>query len=71
MMVNARLHIICGNCGCGDNFEYETGTRKDCEDITVGTDVCIACNNCATLHTLSDKMNEKSGPKLNLHTESR
>lgn len=22
-MVNSRLHVICGNCGCNDMFEYE------------------------------------------------
>lgn len=57
-MVRARIYIICGNCGCDDEFSYKTHERRDCEDDVVGWDVAISCRNCGTIHTLSDKMPE-------------
>lgn len=42
-MVNARLHLICGNCG---NAEYEKG-----DDLTPST-IYIKCKDCGTLHNL-------------------
>lgn len=54
-MSNAKLHIICGNCGCNDDFEFEV-TKTDCssDDKELFVDeVYIVCKNCATLHTLS------------------
>lgn len=54
-MVMARLHIICGNCGSNDEFEFETSF--ECSDDVEGDmydEVHIRCNNCGTIHTLSD-----------------
>jgi len=56
-MARSRLHIICGNCGCNDEFEWkivDTG-----RDISEGeenylSEVYITCKNCATLHSLSN-----------------
>ena len=48
-MVNARLHVICGNCGCNDMFEVGSATYDDHREIY------ISCHNCSTLHCLSDK----------------
>jgi hypothetical protein len=54
-MVCERLHVICGNCGCSDDFTYkiepayDNGPGDAYED-----DVWLTCNNCATIHTLSD-----------------
>ena len=57
-MVNAKLHIICGNCGCADMLEYEItrdayyvneGEENECKE-----DGCvITCRNCSTLHFVS------------------
>jgi uncharacterized Zn finger protein len=59
-MVNAKLHIICGNCGCSDMFTYEI--EKDGMDFGTYTDdaVYISCKNCSTLHNLEDNA-EKEG----------
>lgn len=53
-MVNAKLHIICGNCGCKDMFEYEIDDEaKDFGDHEEpGT--FIICKNCSTIHSLDD-----------------
>lgn len=64
-MVMARLHVICGNCGCNDEFKYHVDPEG--LDVSEGDDpkfkpsVVISCNNCATLHTLSDTIKENGG----------
>ena len=60
-MVNARLHLICGNCGCNDEWEWEYRTAE-IEDGEVLNDdeVWIWCRNCSTLHTLSDNAKHKA-----------
>jgi len=40
-MVNAKLHIICGNCGSTELF-YD---KKD---------HCIKCTDCITIHDLTE-----------------
>lgn len=64
-MVRARLHIICGNCGCNDELIFKIDQHG--HDMTGhdGTDdekyepaVCISCGNCSTLHDLSDTIEE-------------
>jgi predicted nucleic-acid-binding Zn-ribbon protein len=62
-MVMAKLHIICGNCGCNDMFEYEVDPEG--HDISDSQKqfkpaVFIKCRNCATLHDLSDTILEKT-----------
>lgn len=54
-MANAKLHIICGNCGCNDMFEYNI--KKDIDDDTNKEYqyISITCNNCHTIHTLDVK----------------
>jgi len=53
-MVNAKLHIICGNCGCNNHFEYEI--VKDAKDFgdCMEDGVYIKCKNCSTSHVLDD-----------------
>lgn len=50
MMVNARLHLICGNCGNADKdlfvAEYDKG-----DDLTPPT-IYIKCKDCGTIHNL-------------------
>jgi hypothetical protein len=54
-MVCARLHVICGNCGCSDDFSYKLELAQDNGPDDWGDDdVWVSCNNCATIHTLSD-----------------
>lgn len=59
-MVMARLHIICGNCGCNDMFSWKI--QKDYQDFGdyQKDDVCIYCKNCGTIHTLSDVIGQES-----------
>jgi uncharacterized Zn finger protein len=47
-MVMAKLHVICGNCGCGDDFTW------DFEDTKEGAYVFLKCHNCGTIHNLQD-----------------
>ena len=52
-MANAKLHMICGNCGCNDSFEYrhvEVFTGPDDEAQHMVTE--LVCKNCSTLHFL-------------------
>jgi hypothetical protein len=56
-MVHARLHIICGNCGCNNNFEYRAFDEDQDEEFS-HIDVRITCNNCSTIHGLEDNAKE-------------
>ena len=62
-MARARLHIICGNCGCNNMFEYEI--VPDGHDVTTDNEpefkpaVFIKCGNCSTIHDLWDTIPEK------------
>ena len=55
-MVNARLNMICGNCGCSDMFSFRIDMyAKDIsdEEEKYEPDVYIKCKNCSTVHNLS------------------
>lgn len=59
-MAHAKLHIICGNCGC--NTLFKSSIDLEGQDLTRDTphfspEVFIHCENCCTLHSLSDYMN--------------
>lgn len=49
-MARDRLHIICGNCGCNDEFNVKVFTAEEDGDIT--QDAFITCENCSTVHSL-------------------
>jgi uncharacterized Zn finger protein len=58
-MANARLHIICGNCGCNDKLTFDIVPEgHDISDTEPKFEpaVWIRCGNCATVHDLSDCM---------------
>lgn len=54
-MAHARLHIICGNCGCNDMFEYEIVKGADASEQDA---VWLWCRNCGTLHNIGDNAKE-------------
>lgn len=61
-MARARLHIICGNCGCNDEFEFvidPKGHDVTQEEPRFEPAVFISCRNCSTLHDLSTTMPQK------------
>lgn len=60
-MANARLHIICGNCGNGDKKYFSFEIVKDFIDYggRQEDDVLIKCKNCCTIHVLSNVLPEK------------
>ena len=58
-MVVAKLHIICGNCGCSDNFDYEVLRDSEDFDDHFEDGVYIKCNNCCTLHLLDTTISRK------------
>ena len=61
-MAHAKLHIICGNCGCNDMLIFRIA--KDGHDISTTNQtkykpaVFITCTNCSTLHDLSTTVDE-------------
>lgn len=65
-MVHDRLHIICGNCGQNltkdkmATWKYvETDINEKDSSVICPADVYISCNNCATIHSLSQYMEEE------------
>lgn len=60
-MAHSKLHIICGNCGSNDEFQHEIITNVDPEIWGEGYHaVYLSCNNCGTLHNLTDYSEFKS-----------
>jgi uncharacterized Zn finger protein len=59
-MARARLHIICGNCGSNDMFEYRIVTEINDDTNKEEQRISIACNNCSTLHCLEDNATKKN-----------
>lgn len=57
-MVCSSLHIICGNCGSLLTIDNENNekARANIEQEDGYTDVYITCENCATVHSLSEYM---------------
>jgi uncharacterized Zn finger protein len=53
-MANAKLHIICGNCGCNHMFVYEIVKDIDDDSGKEIQHVYLICKNCITLHNLDD-----------------
>lgn len=53
-MANAKLHIICGNCGQNNMFDYEIVEEINDDTNEPYQTVYIGCNNCHTLHDLED-----------------
>jgi hypothetical protein len=57
-MANAKLHMICGNCGCNDYFDYKIKTEIDDSNNEPYQVVYIFCKNCSTLHDLDKNANQ-------------
>lgn len=58
-MVMARLHVICGNCGCNDMFEYQIDPKGRDYGDRFEPAVYLYCGNCATIHDLADNAKER------------
>ena len=54
-MARARLHLICGNCGCNDMWTYKHIPKEIVGgEAMQEEDVFLSCRNCITLHSLND-----------------
>jgi len=58
-MLNPNIHIICGKCGCNHMFSFEI--KKEINDNTNKEVmvVYVSCDNCGTLTSLDELMEEK------------
>lgn len=64
-MARARLHLICGNCGCNDMWSFKISVDGRDIDGVLYPSVYLACGNCATLHFLdSNAQNEMPTQRL-------
>lgn len=62
-MARARLHLICGNCGCNDEWEWEHQKNGvDLDGINFADNVTLTCKNCSTNHSLFDYAKQKGEP---------
>ncbi len=65
-MVNERLHIICGNCGQDlkatgmAKWEYVPAEYDEDGELYSDDDVIIHCENCSTLHFMSNYINKQN-----------
>lgn len=58
-MARARLHLICGNCGCNDMWSYRIDPEGADIDGAMLPTVYLFCGNCSTLHELSDNATQE------------
>jgi len=58
-MVRARIHIICGNCGCNNMFSWELTDLFNSEDDCVGKGPVLTCHNCSTIHFIANEYPRK------------
>ena len=66
-VVMARLHIICGNCGCNDDFEYmHSNSPADRDELTMRYKTTLVCKNCSTRHDLDDNAENKNKTAVKL-----
>ena len=64
IMARARLHLICGNCGCNDMWEWSHQKEViDDGEVIIDEDVSISCGNCITLHLLNDNAKKEATSK--------
>ena len=61
-MVNSKIHIICGNCGCNDEWTllvdaFGDEVFDDYGDV-IGRRplISLSCGNCTTSHFLKEDL---------------
>lgn len=59
-MARARLHLICGNCGCNDSWSYRIVPNGHDINGVLSPAVFLTCDNCTTLHDLADNAKDKT-----------
>jgi len=57
--LNPSIHIICGMCGCNNEFEYHLTTDVNDATNEMETNVVLICGNCSTLTYLNDLIKEE------------
>lgn len=58
-MARARLHLICGNCGCNSMWKYRIDPQGHDIDGQLCPAVFLICGNCHTLHDIADYATEQ------------
>lgn len=60
-MARVRLHLICGNCGCNDEWEWEHVPKEvDGDVLLTDENIYLWCRNCGTLHSINDNAKKKN-----------
>ena len=67
-MACARLHVICGNCGCNDMWSWEH-VKEESEDGEVlnPESVWLWCGNCSTLHDINENAKRRASKGDSTH----
>jgi hypothetical protein len=58
-MARARLHLICGNCGCNSMWSYAIHPEGHDIEGELFPAVFLSCGNCSTMHDLSNTAREE------------
>ena len=60
-IAKTRIHMICGICGCNEEFEFEINPTGNCNnDGEEYPSVTIVCNNCSSITNLDELMEDKT-----------
>lgn len=63
-MARARLHLICGNCGCNSMWSYRIDPTGHDINGRLCPAVFLTCGNCHTLHDIADNAVEHPSPPV-------
>lgn len=55
-LINPKLHIICGMCGCNSMLTYEIKTEINDDTNEEYPVVYIICDNCSTVTDLCETL---------------
>lgn len=58
-MLNPRIHMICGMCGCNNMLTYSISTEFDDDTDEPYQVVYIFCKNCSSLTGLDEIIDEE------------
>jgi uncharacterized Zn finger protein len=55
-MVNAKIHIICGNCGSNDQFKLDLVENNNDDGFKIKIEPILICENCSTIHYITESI---------------
>jgi hypothetical protein len=71
-IANPRIHMICGICGCNKMLKFTVKDQEDCDEngLYRFNQVTIICENCSSITTLDELIEEENGQRNYIETKN-